>query len=330
MITNVPRPLMIFSLLCSLFIFLAKIWQSFLYTVMVIIEFNTQLFFMRWIGGRESSNVDDRRGLSTGGAVGVGGGIIGVLFLVFQFLLGGGSNTDSPGQIPLPGQNQEMTTEEKAADDERAKFVKVVLGYTEDIWGELFSQQGKQYQQPTLVLFRGNAQSACGFASSATGPFYCPGDQEVYIDLSFYNDLNERFGAPGDFAMAYVIAHEVGHHIQKLLGISDKMENMRHQLSEGEYNKYSVMMELQADFFSGVWAHHAQQMKNVLEPGDIDEALNAANAIGDDRLQKTSQGYVVPESFTHGTSKQRAYWFKKGFDTGDIKQGDTFNDPSLQ
>jgi uncharacterized protein len=283
---------------------------------------------MRWIGGRESSNVDDRRGLSTGG-VALGGGIIGVIFLLVRFLLGGGSaDTSDPGQFP--GQSQQMTTEEKAADDQRAKFVKVVLAYTEDVWGELFAQQGKQYQQPTLVLFRGTVQSACGLASSASGPFYCPGDREVYVDLSFYQELKDRFQAPGDFAMAYVIAHEVGHHIQKLMGISDRVQNMRQQLSEGEYNKYSVMMELQADFLAGVWAHHAQQMKDVLEPGDIDEALNAANAIGDDRLQKESQGYIVPESFTHGTSQQRAYWFKKGFDTGDINQGDTFNDPSLQ
>jgi len=281
---------------------------------------------MKWIGGRESSNVDDRRGIS-GGGLAVGGGIIGVIALLLNMFLGGGGS-DQP-QIQLPDQSQQMTAEEKAADDERAKFVKVVLGYTEDVWGKLFSEQGKQYQQPTLVLFRGNAQSACGFASSASGPFYCPGDREVYIDLSFYEEL-KNLSAPGDFAMAYVIAHEVGHHIQKLLGISDKVANMRQQLSEGEYNKYSVMMELQADFLAGVWAKHAHQMINILEPGDIDEALNAANAIGDDRLQKQSQGYVVPESFTHGTSQQRAYWFKKGFDTGDMNQGDTFRDPSLQ
>jgi predicted metalloprotease len=290
-------------------------------------NYSLNSLIMRWTGGRESSNVDDRRGLSTGG-VALGGGVIGVIYLLFRFFLGGGSDTPDPGQFP--GQNQEMTTEQKAADDERAKFVKVVLGYTEDVWGELFAQDGKQYQQPTLVLFRNTVQSACGMASTASGPFYCPGDAEVYVDLSFYQELKDRFQAPGDFAMAYVVAHEVGHHIQKLLGITDKMESMRQRLSESEYNKYSVMMELQADFFAGVWAHHAQQMKNILEPGDIDEALNAANAIGDDRLQKESQGYVVPESFTHGTSKQRAYWFKKGFETGDIKQGDTFNDPSLQ
>jgi len=284
---------------------------------------------MRWRGGRESSNVDDRRGISAKGGLIAGGGIVGVIFIVLRLLLGGGSD-DGSVPIQFPGQTQEMTAEEKAADDERAKFVKVVLGYTEDVWGELFAQQGKQYQQPTLVLFSNNVQSACGFASSASGPFYCPGDQEVYIDLSFYQELQDRFRAPGDFAMAYVVAHEIGHHIQKLLGISDKAERMRRQLSEGEYNKYSVMIELQADFFAGVWANHAQQMKNILESGDIDEALNAANAIGDDMLQKESQGYVVPESFTHGTSKQRVYWFKKGFDTGDMNKGDTFHDPSLQ
>jgi len=284
---------------------------------------------MRWIGGRESSNVDDRRGVSAGGII-AGGGIIGVIFLVLRLLLGGGGSDDGSIPIQLPGQTQQMTPEEKAADDERAKFVRVVLGYTEDVWGQLFAQQGKQYREPTLVLFRDAVQSACGNASSASGPFYCPGDEELYIDLSFYQELEQRFRAPGDFAMAYVIAHEVGHHIQKLLGTSDKMDRLRQQLSQGEYNKYSVMLELQADFLAGVWAHHAQQMKNILEEGDIDEALNAANAIGDDRLQKESQGYIVPESFTHGTSEQRIYWFKKGFQTGDIRQGDTFNDPSLQ
>ena len=283
---------------------------------------------MRWIGGRESSNVEDRRGMSTGGGIAVGGGIIGVIFLVVKLLLGGGGNGDE--QVQFPGQSDQMTAEEKAQDDQRAKFVGVVLGYTEDVWDSLFALQGKQYIKPHLVLFRNNVESACGIAGSATGPFYCPGDQKVYIDLSFYQELEDRFKAPGDFAEAYVIAHEVGHHIQKLLGISEKMESLRQQLSQGEYNKYSVMLELQADFFAGVWAHHAQQMKNILDAGDIDEALNAANAIGDDRLQKEAQGYVVPESFTHGTSKQRMYWFKKGFDTGDMNQGDTFDDPSLQ
>ena len=280
---------------------------------------------MRWIGGRESTNVDDRRGIS-GGGLAVGGGIIGVIVVVLRLLLGGGGEDV---QLPIPGQTTEMTAEQKAADDQRAKFVKVVLGYTEDVWNELFANQGSDYKDPILVLFRGSVQSACGFANSASGPFYCPGDEQLYIDLSFYQELEERFQAPGDFAMAYVVAHEVGHHIQKLMGTSDKMARLRQQLSETEYNKYSVMLELQADFLAGVFAHHAQR-KNLLEPGDIDEALNAANAIGDDMLQKRSQGHIVPESFTHGTSQQRISWFKKGFESGDLRQGDTFNDPSLQ
>lgn len=279
---------------------------------------------MRWRGGRESSNVDDRRGVSAGGLA-IGGGVIGAIVLILRLFLGGGSE-DGSLPIQLPGQTQELTAEEKAADDERAKFVTVVLGYTEDVWHKLLSQ----YEEPKLVLFRGSVQSACGSASSASGPFYCPGDHQVYIDLSFYQELGQRFKAPGDFAMAYVIAHEVGHHIQKLSGTSDKVDRLRRQLSKEEYNKYSVMLELQADFLAGVWAHHAQKMMNILEAGDIDEALNAANAIGDDLLQKESQGYIVPESFTHGTSEQRIFWFKKGFQTGDIKQGDTFKDPSLQ
>jgi predicted metalloprotease len=280
---------------------------------------------MRWIGGRQSTNVDDRRGFS-GGGLAVGGGIIGVIVVVLRLLLGGGGE-DVPLQVP--GQATEMTAEEKAADDQRAQFVKVVLGYTEDVWNELFAEQGSNYKEPILVLFRGSVQSACGFASAASGPFYCPGDEQLYIDLSFYQELEERFKAPGDFSMAYVVAHEVGHHIQKLLGTTDKMARLRQQVSETEYNKYSVMLELQADFLSGVFAHHAQK-RNLLDPGDIDEALNAANAIGDDMLQKRSQGYTVPESFTHGTSEQRISWFRKGYQTGDISQGNTFNDPSLQ
>jgi predicted metalloprotease len=288
--------------------------------------YNIKYYFMRWQGRRESTNVEDRRGVS-GGQVAVGGGIIGVIALVLNFLLGG-----DVSQIPqqLPNQNTTVSAEEQAADDQRAQFVKVVLAETEDVWNTLFQQAGKNYVEPTLTLFSGATQSACGSASAATGPFYCPGDQKVYIDLSFYQDLQNRFAAPGDFAMAYVIAHEVGHHVQNLLGISDKGHHMRQQLSEGEYNKYSVMLELQADFLAGVWAHHTQKMKNILEEGDIEEALTAANAIGDDRLQKESQGYVVPESFTHGTSQQRMYWFKKGYQTGDMNQGDTFSSPDLQ
>ena len=283
---------------------------------------------MLWKGRRESSNVDDRRGISGGGLV-AGGGIVSVIiYLLYNFL--GGGNVD-PSQLPqvMQGTQKEMTAEEKAADDERASFVKVVMADTEDVWDKLFSESGKQYVKPTLVLFRDAVQSACGNASSAAGPFYCPGDQQVYIDLSFYQELQSRFNAPGDFAMAYVVAHEVGHHIQKLNGTSDKMASLRQRLNETEYNRYSVKLELQADFFAGVWAHYAQQMKNILEKGDIEEALNAANAIGDDKLQEEAQGRVVPDAFTHGTSAQRMYWFKKGFQTGDINQGDTFNAPDL-
>lgn len=277
---------------------------------------------MRWRGRQGSSNVDDRRGIS-GGGIAVGGGIIGVIALVVNFLLGGDTS-----QLPLPNQNQPLSAEQKAAQDSQAQFVSVVLRETENVWNEIFSQMGSNYEEPRLELFTGSTHSACGAASSATGPFYCPGDQDIYIDLSFYDDLKNRFGAPGDFAMAYVIAHEVGHHVQNLLGTSDKMARLRQRSSQEEYNRYSVMLELQADFYAGLWAHHVRGM-GLLESGDVEEALNAANAIGDDRLQKQSQGYIVPESFTHGTSAQRMYWFKKGFESGDIRQGDTFNAPGL-
>jgi uncharacterized protein len=279
---------------------------------------------MLWQGRKGSDNVEDRRGVS-GGQVAFGGGILGVIALVLNLLLGGdGSNT----QLPLPNQGQPMSTEQKAAQDQEAQFVSVVLKDLEDTWQQILAKEGKDYPKPTLVLFSGVTQSGCGNASASTGPFYCPADQKLYIDLSFYDDLKERFGAPGDFAMAYVVAHEVGHHIQYLLGISDKVQRLRSRLSEEEYNQYSVRLELQADFFAGVWAHY-EKGKGYLEANDIEEALNAANAIGDDRLQKEAQGYVVPESFTHGTSAQRMYWFKKGFDTGDINQGDTFNATEL-
>jgi hypothetical protein len=279
---------------------------------------------MLWQGRRESSNVEDRRGI-TGGHVAVGGGILGVIALVLNFLLGGDSSTT---QIPFPNQNQPMSAEQKAAQDELAKFVKVVLADTEDVWAQLMAKAHKEYHAPVLVLFNEATQSGCGSASSATGPFYCPTDERLYIDLSFYDELKNRFGASGDFAMAYVVAHEVGHHIQNLLGISEKVQRLRSRLSEEEYNQYSVRLELQADFFAGVWAHY-EKGKGYLEANDMEEALNAANAIGDDRLQKEAQGYVVPESFTHGTSAQRMYWLKKGFDTGDINQGDTFNATDL-
>lgn len=282
---------------------------------------------MDWLGRAESTNVDDRRGV-TGGPLAIGGGVIGVIFMLAKFFLGGGDVSDLQQVLPQ-GQQQEMTTEQKAADDTRAKFVKVVLKETEDVWDKIFGDMGKQYTKPTLVLFRNSTESGCGGASAATGPFYCPQDHKVYIDLSFADELKSRFGASGDFAMAYVVAHEVGHHIQYLLGITDKMESLQQRLSETEYNKYSVKMELQADFYAGVWAHYDQQMTHIIHEKDIQEALEAANAIGDDRLQKETQGTVTPDAFTHGTSAQRMYWFKKGFDTGDIKQGDTFGASDL-
>lgn len=278
---------------------------------------------MQWRGRRESSNVDDRRGIS-GGQVAAGGGVIGVIFLLVNFFLGGGDINDLPQTLPQE-QQQELTAEQKAIDDERASFVKVVLADTEDVWDKIFADKGSQYQKPVLVLFRGSTGSGCGFASAATGPFYCPTDYKVYIDLSFAEELQTRFQATGDFALAYVVAHEVGHHIQYLMGTSEKMQRLRQEVSETEYNKYSVRLELQADFYAGVWAHYDQKMKNVIDPNDISDALNAANAIGDDRLQRETQGRVVPDAFTHGTSAQRMYWFKKGYQTGDISQGNTFS-----
>ncbi|WP_276500242.1 KPN_02809 family neutral zinc metallopeptidase [Terrimonas pollutisoli] len=283
---------------------------------------------MRWKGRKGSSNVDDRRGIS-GGGIAAGGGIIGVIVYLLYTFLGGSSDTaPPPPNFPGSATTTEMTAEEKAADDERAEFVKVVLAETEDVWNKLYAEQGSDYPEPTLVLFRDGIESACGMASAAMGPFYCPTDQKVYIDLSFYEDLQTKLNAPGDFAMAYVVAHEVGHHIQNLNGTAGKVSQLRRQVSEAEYNRYSVMLELQADFLAGVWAHYTQK-KNILESGDIEEALNAANAIGDDRLQKRSQGYVVPDAFTHGTSAQRMYWFKKGYETGDPGQGDTFKSSDL-
>ena len=279
---------------------------------------------MLWQGRRESDNVEDRRGIG-GGHVIAGGGIIGVIILLVKFFLGGSGNDT---QLQVPDQNQPLSAEEKARQDQEVPFVRTVLAETEDVWTQLMQKQGVTYTDPKLVLFTDATQSGCGFAQSATGPFYCPSDQKVYIDLSFHDELKDRFHASGDFAMAYVIAHEIGHHIQKLLGTSDKIDRLRQQLSDEEFNKYSVRLELQADFYAGVWAHY-EQGKGILEKGDIEEALNAANQIGDDRLQKESQGYVVPESFTHGTSEQRMHWFRKGYETGDINQGDTFNTNDL-
>jgi uncharacterized protein len=275
---------------------------------------------MKWLGRQGSGNVEDRRGMR--GGLAIGGGIGGVIILILSLLL---------GQNPLENINLDTNsaTEQprSAEEDQQAQFVSVVLKETEAVWTALFQQEfGKDYQEPHLVLFTQSDQSGCGFASAATGPFYCPLDAKVYIDLSFYDDLSNRFGASGDFAMAYVVAHEVGHHVQNLLGTSDKVHEARKQLSEREGNRLSVALELQADFYAGVWAHHTEKMEDILEEGDIEEALNAANAIGDDRLQREAQGQVVPDAFTHGTSEQRMYWFKRGYETGDIKQGNTFEE----
>jgi predicted metalloprotease len=276
---------------------------------------------MKWRGRRVSGNVEDRRGM--GGRVGAGLGI-GTIVIVLISLLTGSDPTALLQQVQLTQTEQPAGV--PPADDEAAQFVGVVLHDTEVVWEEVFrTQLNATYQPPKLVLFSGEVQSACGFASAAMGPFYCPADYKAYIDLSFYDELKSRFNAPGDFAMAYVIAHEIGHHVQNLLGISEQTHAMRSRLSEEEYNALSVKQELQADFFAGLWAHHAHEMNAILETGDLEEALNAANAIGDDRLQKQSQGYIVPESFTHGTSEQRMYWFKKGFQSGLVSDGDTFN-----
>ncbi len=276
---------------------------------------------MQWFG-KGSDNVEDGRG--GGGRIALGGGV--GIIIVIVGLLFGKDLTGLVSQLPAT----EQAAPKASDDDPQVKFVKGVLKSTEQVWDQQFAELGEQYEYPKLKLFDGAVQSACGNASSAVGPFYCPGDHKVYIDLSFYDELKNRFGAAGDFAQAYVIAHEVGHHVQNLLGVSAQMEQARRRLSEVEYNKLSVKLELQADFYAGLWAHHAQNLKDFrLDPGDLEEALTAANAIGDDKLQKQAQGEVVPDAFTHGTSAQRMYWFKKGFDTGDMKQGDTFNTPNL-
>jgi len=296
---------------------------------------------MRWRGERESDNVEDQRGMPAGGLV-AGGGIGTIVIVLIAMFLGadprqlmqalpqnapagagaggGAGGPDGEGGGPVPGD---------PAEEEKVKFVKVVLADTEDVWTKVFQDLGRQYRDPKLRLFRGAVNSGCGGASAAVGPFYCPADSKVYIDLSFYDELQRRFKAPGEFAQAYVIAHEVGHHVQNLLGTSDKVDAMRQRMDKAESNALSVRMELQADFYAGVWAHHAQKMKNILEPGDLESALRAATAIGDDKIQMQTQGRVVPDSFTHGSSDQRVRWFRKGFETGDVRQGDTFKTDQL-
>jgi predicted metalloprotease len=277
---------------------------------------------MRLEGGRRSENVEDRRGMR--GPVMVGGGL-GTLVLVLLFVFLGKDPQPLLKQIQQQNAQQAAQPGPKSPEEERQKvFVEQVLAQTEDVWTNLFRNEQLQYRKPKLVLFSGQVQSACGMASAAVGPFYCPADEKVYLDLEFFVELERRFKAPGDFAQAYVIAHEIGHHVQKQLGISDQVHARQQQLSKAEANELSVRLELQADYFAGVWAHHAHQMKQILEPGDIEEGLKAATAIGDDKLQKQAQGYVVPDSFTHGTSAQRVRWFTRGLQSGDFTKGDTF------
>ncbi|MES3016701.1 MAG: neutral zinc metallopeptidase [Bacteroidota bacterium] len=283
---------------------------------------------MKWLGRRGSGNIDDRRGMGGGGLALGGGGIL----VVILGLLFGQDATQLLSQLPL-GEATQQEGKVGSPTDDAGKFADVVLADTDEMWTAIFKENGKNYDRPTIVLFDNSVASACGSASSATGPFYCPTDQKVYLDLTFQQELKDRFGAGGDFPMAYVIAHEVGHHVQNLLGTSNKVQSMRGQVSESEYNRLSVKLELQADFYAGVYANYIKNLQqdgqSVLEDGDIEEALTAASAIGDDRLQKQSQGHVVPDSFTHGTSAQRMKWFKKGYETGDVSQGDTFSSSDL-
>jgi predicted metalloprotease len=278
---------------------------------------------MLWKGRRGSANVEDRRGMRVSGGMGVAGlGLGGLLIVALYLMLGGDPSVLSGAGI---GSGAPVRAGEvDPGQEELAQMTSVVLADTEDVWNELFASMGKRYEAPTMVLFSDYAESACGMASAAVGPFYCPGDEQLYIDLSFLQDLESSLGAPGDLAQAYVIAHEVGHHVQKLLGTLDQVNRRREASGETEANELSVRLELQADFLAGVFVHHAQENWKILEAGDIEEALNAASRIGDDRLQKRSQGYVVPESFTHGTSEQRARWLRRGIETGDPRQGDTF------
>ena len=291
---------------------------------------------MKWEGNRESENVEDRRGGGGGGGGLLGGRSIGVGTIVIA-LVGGWVFGINPltilsmlsGGGGVEQVQQQAPAQRPPADDRMAQFVSTVLADTEDVWKDVFAKGGKQYQPPRLVLFRGATPTACGTGQAAMGPFYCPGDQKVYIDLAFYETLKTRLGAPGDFAQAYVIAHEVGHHVQNLLGISAKMEQMRSRVSQTEYNALSVRLELQADCLAGVWAHHAQNARQILDNGDVDEAMNAAARIGDDALQRAGGGAVVPERFTHGTSAQRQRWFNAGLQGGSVKGCDTFSARAL-
>jgi predicted metalloprotease len=282
---------------------------------------------MKWQGRRKSDNLEDRRGMSSGGKTIVGGGIIGIVILLLNVFGGENAQMLTPileqmnqGQS-APTEQRDLTTKEL----EEQEFINAILVDNEDVWNKIFNENNLNYEKPNLVLFTGGVDTDCGSATSASGPFYCPADQKVYMDLTFFEELKTRFGAKGgDFATAYVIAHEIGHHVQTLLGTSNKMRQMQQGKSKAEANKLSVALELQADFYAGVWTHYNQKMNNFLEEGDIDEALSAAHAVGDDAIQSKIQGHIVPESFTHGTSAQRKAWFMKGYKTGDINQGDTF------
>ena len=282
---------------------------------------------MRWRGERQSSNIEDQRGIS-GRGIAVGGGLGTLLIMILALVFGFDPQTLLDQTQNEPTSQVQTARPQNAEEEELKQFVSVVLAKSEDVWHDVFRQNGRDYREPTLVLFTDQVRSACGIAGSAIGPFYCPRDEKVYIDLAFYEQLRRQFSAPGDFAQAYVVAHEVGHHVQKLLGISDRVDAAQSRMSEAEANQLSVRLELQADYFAGVFARHVQN-EGMLEAGDIEEALRAASAVGDDQIQRRTMGYVVPDSFTHGTSEQRLRWFKKGFDTGDIRQGDTFNTPNL-
>ncbi len=282
---------------------------------------------MKWQGRRESGNMEDRRGMGSSGKVIAGGGIIGLIVLLINVFGGAELQNITPVLEQLNESTQTTTQRPLTAEEElQGKFMRVLLADNEDVWSKIFQENGLTYTNPKMILFSSNVQTGCGSASASAGPFYCPLDQKVYMDLVFFEELKNKLGAKGgDFAVAYVMAHEIGHHVQTLLGTADKVRKMQDGISKKEANKLSVALELQADFYAGIWTHYNQKQNQFLEDGDIDEALSAANAVGDDAIQRKIQGEVIPDSFTHGTSEQRKYWFMKGYKTGDIKQGDTFN-----
>ena len=284
---------------------------------------------MRWEGERQSENVEDRRSISAG-QIALGGGLGTILIVLLASFLTGADPRVLMQRFGAQAARQQAPAAVDPKEDRQAALVKTTLALTEDVWTDIFAKAGRTYRKPFIVLFRDQVRTdGCGLASTAVGPFYCPADEKVYIDLAFYEELARRFKAPGEFAQAYVIAHEIGHHVQNLLGISEKVSRMQRQVSKAEANKLSVMVELQADYLAGVWAHHAERRKHILEEGDIESGLNAAARIGDDALQKQTQGYAVPDSFTHGSSAQRVRWFRKGLVSGDINGGDTFSAPEL-